>query len=454
MNISLSELARIVDGRLEGADGATAITAPPFFDTRAVKPGGVFLALQGEHRDGHDFAQEAIDQGAVAVLASKSVSVPCIVVENVIEALGLWAAHHRRSLPELKTIGITGSQGKTTAKDLLAQLLEGSGETISPIGSYNNDLGAPLTLLSCTPSTRYCVVEMGARHEGDIARLAAMADLTIGVVLVVGTAHLGEFGSREAIARTKSEIVRDLSPTSVAVLGTFDELTPQMTSPAPIVRFGPEGEIRAEQVQTVGGCARFELVTPEGSAQVALQVPGEHNVANALAAAACARALGINLEEIASRLSLARSRSKWRMDMQTRADGLLVINDAYNANPESMRAALRTLAEVARERGGRSWAVLGEMRELGASSAQEHDSIGRLAVRLDISRLIVVGAGAKAIHMGAAHEGSWGEESIFVETKEQALALLADAQPDDVVLIKASRSIGLETIATDLAAMA
>lgn len=450
--ITLGGLAEVVGGTLQHADPATPVLAPAFFDTRTPRPGGVFLALRGEKVDGHAFAAEAIRAGAVAVLATRDVStadqkVPTILVDDVVAALGAWAAHHRRRLPDLSTIGITGSQGKTTTKDLLAQILESVAPTISPIGSYNNDIGAPLTLLECDEQTRYCVVEMGARHEGDIGRLAAMADLTVGVVLVVGTAHLGEFGSREAIARTKGEIVRDLGPDRIAVLGTYDEFTPQLPTQAQVVRFGPEGQVRAEQIVTSGGLARFLLTTPTGQAPVSLQLPGEHQVANALAAAACALAMGIPVVQIAEALSRADHRSRWRMEFRTRGDGVLVINDAYNANPESMKAALRTLADVARERGGASWAVLGEMRELGALSTQEHDAVGRLAVRLDISRLIVVGPGARAIHMGAAHEGSWGEESVYVESIDEAIAALAGLKSSDVVLIKASRSIGLERVA-------
>jgi UDP-N-acetylmuramoyl-tripeptide--D-alanyl-D-alanine ligase len=450
--ITLDQLAGIVGGQIEHADGSVVVSAPPVYDSREATAGSVFLALKGDAHDGHDHVESALEAGAVAALVTRSVGKASIVVDDVLNALSLWAAHHRASLPSLKTIGITGSQGKTTTKDLLAQILERVGETVSPIGSYNNDLGAPLTLLRCTEQTTYCIIEMGARHEGDIARLARIADLDVGVVLVVGSAHLGEFGSREAIARTKGEIVRDLRPDAVAVLGTYDEYTAEMaTSADRVLRFGPTGEIRAEEIELHLARARFTLRTPEQSVWVSLQMPGEHQVANALAAATAALALGVGLNDIAEALSSATARSGMRMEMLTRGDGLVVINDAYNANPESVRAALRTLADFARERGGRGWAVLGEMRELGASSAQEHDSIGRLAVRLDISRLIAVGPGAKAIHMGAAHEGSWGEESVYVESMDQAIALLRDqVEPQDVVLVKASRSIGLEGVALAL----
>ena len=447
--MKLSQLADIVGGTLHGQDAE--ISGQVQYDSRAVQPGDFFLALIGEKADGHDFVADAMDRGAVGALTTRPVGARCVVVKDVVEALQMWARHHREQLSDLVVVGITGSQGKTTTKDLTAQLLERLGATVSSVGSYNNDLGAPLTLLRCTPSTKYCVLEMGARHLGDIRRLAQMAHLNIGVVLLVGTAHLSEFGSREGIAQTKGEIVEDLAKTGTAILGTYDEYTPRMQSrtKANVLLFGDEGSVRALNVSTIAGRSQFTLDIDGHSSPVSLQIPGEHHVANALAAASVAYTCGMGVADIAAGLSAATARSKWRMEFVERGDGLLIINDAYNASPESMKAALRTLVEVARERGGRSWAVLGEMRELGESATSEHDAIGRLAVRLDVSRLIAVGSGARAIHLGAAHEGSWGEESIFVESIDQALAALTVAPPD-VVLVKASRAIGLELLVTRL----
>lgn len=447
--MKLSQLADIVGGTLHGQDAE--ISGQVQYDSRAVQPGDFFLALIGEKADGHDFVADAMDRGAVGALTTRPVGSRCVVVKDVVEALQMWARHHREQLSDLVVVGITGSQGKTTTKDLTAQLLERLGATVSSVGSYNNDLGAPLTLLRCTPSTKYCVLEMGARHLGDIRRLAQMAHLNIGVVLLVGTAHLSEFGSREGIAQTKGEIVEDLAKTGTAILGTYDEYTPRMQSrtKANVLLFGDEGSVRALNVSTIAGRSHFTLDIDGQSSPVSLQIPGEHHVANALAAASVAYTCGMGVADIAAGLSAATARSKWRMEFVERGDGLLIINDAYNASPESMKAALRTLVEVARERGGRSWAVLGEMRELGESATTEHDAIGRLAVRLDVSRLLAVGSGARAIHLGAAHEGSWGEESIFVESIDQALAALTVA-PRDVVLVKASRAIGLELLVTRL----
>lgn len=443
--MKLSALASIMNGMHYGDD--VEVVGSVEFDSRKICGGEVFLALQGERLDGHNFVDDALSRGAVATISSRPVLGPHILVDDVLLALQKWAQAHRNALPELITIGITGSQGKTTTKDFVSQILEKIGPTVSPVGSYNNDLGAPLTLLRCDPDTRFCVLEMGARHRGDILRLARMARLNVGCVLLVGTAHIGEFGSREAIAATKSEIIEELAADCVAVLGTYDEYTPSMASKtqARVLLFGEHGDITASQVTMEHGYASFILRINADEREVRLRLPGEHQVANASAAAAILTACGLGIDQIAEGLSAARSRSKWRMELIERGDGLLIINDAYNASPESVKAALRTLAELSRERGGRSWAVLGEMKELGESATAEHDAIGRLAVRLDIARLIAVGEGAKAIHMGAAHEGSWGEESMYVESIDEAFAALAPT-PRDVVLIKASRSIGLEVL--------
>lgn len=447
--MKLSELARIVGGDFVGTD--VEITGAPQFDSRKVASGDLFLALVGDHMDGHAFVGDALARGAVGSMVTQNVEGPHVLVDDVLVALQRWAEHHRLSLPKLFTIGITGSQGKTTAKDFTAQILERVAPTVSPEGSYNNDLGAPLTLLRCTEETRFCVLEMGARHQGDIGRLARMAHLNLGSVLLVGTAHLGEFGSRQGIADTKAEILEDLSESGIAVLGTYDEFTPLMVTKtrAKVVKFGPDGDVTARNIKTQNGRSAFTLMVDGEAAEVTLQMLGEHHVANALAAAAIAHACGVRTPLIAEALSSAEPRSKWRMELVERSDGALVINDAYNASPESVRAALRTLVELARERGGRSWAVLGEMRELGESAIEEHDAIGRLAVRLDVSRLIAVGEGARAIHLGAAHEGSWGEESIFVNDVDDALTHLV-LDPRDVLLVKASRAVGLERIVEEV----
>ena len=455
--MSLSEIADAVGGRVHApaadeAVHAAQVTGPPFLDSRAPEPGGLFVAVPGEHVDGHDFAAAAVDAGAAAVLASRPVDAPAVLVEDSVAALGRLVPHVLLRLPRLTVVGITGSQGKTGTKDLLAQLLEASGPTIAPVGSFNNEIGLPLTALRADEGTDSLVLEMGARGIGHIRHLADMVHPTIAVVLNVGVAHLGEFGTRTDIAQAKGELVEALPDDGVAVLNADDPLVMGMAARtrARVVTFGTSADahVRVSDVALdEQGRPRFTLTTPDGSADVALPLAGEHQAMNAAAAAAVAHLRGTGVERIAGLLDRVVPRSRWRMEISDRDDGVTVINDAYNANPDSMRAALKTLAAIG---GGhrRTVAVLGEMLELGDSSRDEHDAIGRLVVRLDVSRLVVVGEGAKPIHLAACLEGSWGEESVFVPDIDAALQFLArDLASGDVVLVKASRAAGLERVA-------
>ena len=485
--LSLAEIAAVVGGRLHRTDGSPLVTATVEFDTRELAPGGLFLALPGERVDGHDFAARAIEAGAVGVLAAREVDAPSVIVPPLAEgqahersvaltgdadgagaavlaALGKLARHVVTTLAAdgLTVVGVTGSSGKTSTKDLIAQLLEPLGPTVAPPGSFNNELGHPWTALRADAGTRHLVLELSARGPGHIAELAAIAPPRIGVVLNVGSAHVGEFGSREGIAKTKGELVEALPEDGVAVLNLDDALVAAMASRtrARVVGVGenPAAQVRAVDV-TLDEQARpsFRLVTPAGEAPVTLPLHGEHHVGNALSAAAVALELGSAVEEVAERLSAVQRRSERRMDVTTRADGVTVLNDSYNANPESVRAALKTLASMTTQSTGRrSWAVLGVMGELGDDSVAAHDGIGRLAVRLNIGRLVVVGgegSEAEPMHLGAAHEGSWGEESILVPDAEAAIALLNDQlQPEDVVLVKASKVARLWRVADALLA--
>jgi UDP-N-acetylmuramoyl-tripeptide--D-alanyl-D-alanine ligase len=418
-------------------------------------PGALFLAPPGEHVSGHDSAARADGAPAAAVLATRPVGVPAVVVPDVLGALGLLAHHVVGRLPGLRVVGLTGSQGKTSTKDLLAQVLAAAGTTVATLGNFNNEIGMPLTALRAGPDTEFLVLEMGARHVGNIRELCEVVRPHVGLVLNVGTAHVGEFGSREAIAQTKGELVESLAEDGTAVLNADDRLVAGMAprTRAAVTTYGesPDADVRVDGlVLDDTGCAEFDLVTGAGTAHVRLRLLGEHQAGNAAAAAAVALSLGLDLDRIAAALSAATNASRWRMEQHERADGVLVVNDAYNANPESMRAALKALAAIARGRGPgtRSVAVLGEMRELGESSREEHDAIGRLAVRLDISQLVVVGEPARAIHLGASLEGSWGDESVFVPGNDEAIAWLrTNLQPGDVVLVKASRAAALEQVA-------
>jgi UDP-N-acetylmuramoyl-tripeptide--D-alanyl-D-alanine ligase len=331
---------------------------------------------------------------------------------------------------------------------LLRAIVNDDGAVIAPSGSFNNDLGLPVVLSSCSSATRFCVAEMGARHRGDIARLAQMANPRIGVVLKVGTAHLGEFGSREAIAETKSELVSGIAKDGVAILGTYDEFTPRMASlrsDLTIITFGEQGSetVRATDVEARGGFAHFELVTPSGRDVVELRIAGMHNVANALAVAAVGYILGYEVNEIATALSTFEPRSSWRMELKETA-GVTIINDAYNANPESMRAALETTCLLAQESGGRTFAFLGTMNELGDQSDAMHREIGHVANELGIDYLIAVN---EARYLDSAERKS---DRVLAESLEAAKSHFEAIEPGDCVLFKASRSVGLERLAADL----
>jgi UDP-N-acetylmuramoyl-tripeptide--D-alanyl-D-alanine ligase len=447
---TLAEVAAVVGGTLADATGGEAVTGAAI-DSRRVVAGDLFVTLPGEHSDGHDHAAAAVAAGATGVLAARAVGVPAVVVADPAAALATLACHEAARLPA-KVVGITGSTGKTSTKDLVAQVLERAGRTVAPVGSFNNELGLPLTVLRADADTEYLVLEMSARGTGHIAWLCAVAPPDVGVVLNVGVAHLGEFGSREAIAAAKSELVAALRPDGLAVLNAADPLVMTMETRARVVTFN--GDYRAENVTLdVLGRSTFTLVTPDGETPVRMGLVGEQHVGNALAAAAVGAWAGLAVGEVAAALSAAVPRSRWRMEVRETADGVTVINDAYNANPDSMRAALKALVAAGRGAGGaaRTFAVLGEMAELGDAAWDAHDEIGRLCVRLDVSRLIVVGANAKGIHAGATLEGSWGEEAAFVDDTDAALRLLrAEVRPGDVVLVKASRAAALERVALAL----
>ncbi|MEU8969629.1 UDP-N-acetylmuramoyl-tripeptide--D-alanyl-D-alanine ligase [Streptomyces monashensis] len=453
--LSLAEIAAVVGGQTHDIpDPSVQVTGPVVRDSREVVPGSLFAAFVGERVDGHDFAPQVIEAGAVAVLASRPVGLPAIVVEDVQAALGALARHVVRRLGAT-LVALTGSAGKTSTKDLIAQVLRHKAPTVFTPGSLNNEIGLPLTALSATEETQFLVLEMGARGIGHIRYLTGLTPPKIGLVLNVGTAHIGEFGGREQIAEAKGEIVEGLPQDGAAILNADDPLVRAMAprTKAKVVLFGEsaEADVRAENVRlTDSGQPSFRLHTPSGASDVTMRLYGEHHVSNALAAAAVAHELGMSAEEIALALSEAGTLSRWRMEVTERPDGVTIVNDAYNANPESMRAALRALAAMGK--GRRTWAVLGKMAELGDEALAEHDAVGRLAVRLNVSKLVAVGGiEASWLQLGAYNEGSWGEESVHVSDAQAAIDLLrSELRPGDVVLVKASRSVGLESVAQAL----
>jgi UDP-N-acetylmuramoyl-tripeptide--D-alanyl-D-alanine ligase len=444
IELKASEIATIVDGKLKGAD--VKVSAAPVFNSSLATPGCIFLALKGENADGHNFISDAFSRGAVLAIVASECAETCIVVEDVIAALNKLAAHVRGLLRDLKVIALTGSQGKTTTKDLLLHILETVGETVAPVGNFNNELGTPITLLQCDNRTKFCILEMGARHLGDIALLCEMAKPDIGMVLRVGSAHIGEFGSADAVAKAKSEMISALAPGAIAILGQYDAYTPKMNAlhQGRVIFFGEtsDADIRATDIEIREGRPHFDLVTPAGRAAVGLRIVGSHQVSNALAAAAAATAVGASLDQIAGALSTAEVQSKWRMEIQE-VKGIVLINDSYNSSPESAAAALRTLVLFAQERGGQSWAFLGKMHELGASSQASHADIGTLASELGIDHLVCIASPEYASRLSAT---SATTVHIY-ETKEAAMQLTVEMSAGDVVLVKASRAEKFEDLA-------
>ena len=462
--LTVSEIAAAVGGTMHDIpDPQERITGPVVVDSRVVEPGGLFVAVAGEHLDGHEFARPAVRAGATAVLATRPVGVPAIVVDDVVAALGALA---RTVTGRLGTtvIALTGSAGKTSTKDMIAQVLARLGPTVYPPGSFNNEIGLPLTALRADATTRHLVLEMGARAKGHIRYLAGLTPPRIGVVLNVGSAHIGEFGGREAIAAAKGELVEALPATGLAVLNADDPLVSVMgkLTQARVVRFGEaaDADVRADDiVLDAAGRPAFTLRMPGGSARVALPLYGAHHVPNALAASCVAGECGMAVADIAAALATAGPLSSWRMEVTNRADGVTIVNDAYNANPDSMQAALRALraiADGAAPPGGRrrTWAVLGEMRELGDHSLAEHSAVGRLAVSLGVNHLVAVGGKAAAwLEAAARNSGSLVTEPVLVSGAAAAIELLRDRlRPGDVVLVKASRAAGLERVALSLLA--
>jgi UDP-N-acetylmuramoyl-tripeptide--D-alanyl-D-alanine ligase len=463
--LSLARIAQVTGGQLRG-DPHAVVSGEVVIDSRRAGPGGLFAAVAGERSDGHDFAAAAVAAGATAVLATRPVPVSSVLVADVPAALAALARFAVDALPAVRIAGITGSSGKTSTKDLAAQLVERLGPTIAPAGSFNNEFGHPLTVLRADASTRYLVLELSARGIGHIAHLCRIAPPRYGVVLNVGHAHAGEFGGLDQVARAKGELAEALPADGTAILNAGDPRVLAMATrtQARVVTFGeqdPGALVRAADLRLDDlGRPSFTLLTPEGSAPVTLRLHGAHNVPNALAAAALARELGLSLEAIADGLCAAVARSRWRMEVHQRADGVTVINDAYNANPESARAAIDALAHLAQCRsgqGGRGFAVLGHMAELGESSRASHEDVGEYAARVfgssgsGLAGLIAVGEEAAPLLAGARRVPSWPGEALAVPDGAAALDVLANRlKPGDVVLVKASRAAHLEGVAAEL----
>nr|WP_237466692.1 UDP-N-acetylmuramoyl-tripeptide--D-alanyl-D-alanine ligase [Leucobacter chromiireducens] len=438
-----------------GASGATPedrIAGESQTDSREVQPGQIFFARRGEETDGHRFVPQAVAAGAALIVGERETddSVPQILVADTTDALGALATEvvrRVRAAGQLRIVGITGSNGKTTTKNLVAAMADRVGPSVASAKSFNNEVGGPLTMLRVEHDTRTLVAEMGASAEGEIARLTAMAPPHIGVVLTVGLAHAGEFGGIETTFRTKSEMVRDLPADAVAVLNRDDAYVSRMgeLTNARVRWFGrhPEADVRASDIDSDASGTRFTLHIDGASLPVTFRVLGEHHVTNALAAAAVGSELGLAPADIVAALEGATRAARWRMEVMGGRDGITIINDAYNASPDSMSAGLRTLAQIGKPEG-RTVAVLGAMSELGEYAIEEHLRIGLQAVRLRISELVVVGAEARNLHISAINEGSWDGESVFFAEQDEAFAYLERTlRPNDTVLVKSSNAAGL-----------
>lgn len=451
--MTLGEVAAATGGTLRDADPRTRVSGTVEYDSRRVGPGGLFVAFVGERVDGHDFAGDALAAGAVAVLATRQVAgVPTVLVDDPYPALAALARSVVDRLPELTVVALTGSSGKTTTKDMIADLAGRIGPTVAPAGSFNNELGHPYTVLQSGPDTRFLVLENGARGPGHIAHLCAVAPPQIGVVLNVGVAHIGEFGSVAEIAAAKGELVEALPAGGVAVLNLDDPQVAAMAGRTAATVAGyaldgagtPEATVRATEVRLdARGRARYTLVTPDGTVPVRLAVAGEHQVSNTLAAAAVALELGMTLPDVARSLGELQPRAPRRMEVVERPDGVTLIDDSYNANPGSVAVALRALAAMGAppgERPRRTVAVLGYLAELGPHERAGHEEVGRLAAGAGVDLLVVVGEAAAAIRHGAVGQQQWGGEAVLVTGQDEASEALAQRLcAGDVVLVKGSR---------------
>jgi len=460
-----SELARLAAARLVG-DPDVVVGPDVVIDSRRVTPGCLFVALPGERVDGLDFAAAAVEAGAAAVLGARGIELgaPQLVADDAGAALTTLATGlvARAIGAGLTSIGVTGSSGKTSTKDLLAQVLAAAGPTVAPAGSANNEIGVPLTACRVDASTRFLVSELGARGQGHVAWLCGIVRPSVGAVLNVGHAHLGEFGSVEAIAQAKGELVEALPASGWAVLNADDHRVAAMAArtAARIASFSTAGEpstgelrVWADAVTTDGlQRATFRLHAAgacAGEAMVRLRVSGAHQVANALAAAAVGLGQGMTVEAVAAALDEATPRSRWRMELARRTDGLLVVNDAYNANPDSMAAALRAVAGMRRD-GGRLVAVLGDMLELGPDAAAEHRAVGETAAALGFDQLVVLGDFADDLAAGA--RGGVASVQRAADREEAVRMVATTLTGADVVLVKASRGLALENVAEQLGA--
>ncbi|MEU6851373.1 UDP-N-acetylmuramoyl-tripeptide--D-alanyl-D-alanine ligase [Actinacidiphila alni] len=449
---SLDRLAAVTGGVLDGVtDPGAMITGPLSFDSRDVASGGLFCCLPGRSSDGHDHAAQAVAVGATAALATRPVGVPALIVPDVLTAMAQIATAISAEYTGT-VIAITGSAGKTTTKDILTAILTLDGPTVATQKSFNNEIGFPVTVSRVEPDTTYLVLEMGARGKGHIAALCTIAHPTISTVLGIGSAHIGEFGSTQAIADAKAEIVQALTPDGTAVLNADDPLVAAMAdrTRARVITFGTgeSADVRASHIAVDHGRPRFTLHYRGQSGTVQLRVHGRHNVTNALAAATCALAAGVRFDAVLKGLAVAEITSGNRMQIHDRSDGVTIIDDTFNASPEAVLAALDALDDIA-GRQRRQIAVLGEMAELGNTADHWHATVADKLAASRIQHAILVGGPL----MTAVHDTVTAHGMTAQHTEphpDLANQINQHLQPGDVVLIKGANILGLGATADQL----
>ena len=457
LSLTLAEIASALSGQIIRGDSSRVVSGAVETDSRQIVSGGIFFAKLGEKEDGHNYVADALDQGATLAIVSRpveNVEIDQVLVSDTIEALSELAAFvldRVRSKGSLRVVGITGSNGKTSTKNMLEKILSSHGETIAPIASFNNEVGLPLTVLRITESTQFLILEMGAAGVGSIERLARWTKPDVGVQLKVGMAHAGEFGGIEVTEKIKAEMMPHIQ--SAAILNYDDPRVRNFRFAGKRIGFGfaddADFRLLSTSLSLNGTIIRFEHLGQQY--ELTLKILGEHQAMNMLASIAVAKEFGVPVEKAIEAVTQMELAERWRMQLIKSSSGYWVINDAYNASPDSMRAALQTLATLGKS-GHRTIAILGQMAELGEFSNEEHDSMGRLVVRLNIDKLFVVGQEAKLIHMAATQEGSWDGESEFIESISNAYEIIHDRlRPGDIVLVKASNIAGLRFLGDDLA---
>lgn len=457
LSLTLAEIASALSGQIIRGDSSRVVSGAVETDSRQIVSGGIFFAKLGEKEDGHNYVADALDQGATLAIVSRpveNVEIDQVLVSDTIEALSELAAFvldRVRSKGSLRVVGITGSNGKTSTKNMLEKILSSHGETIAPIASFNNEVGLPLTVLRITESTQFLILEMGAAGVGSIERLARWTKPDVGVQLKVGMAHAGEFGGIEVTEKIKAEMMPHIQ--SAAILNYDDPRVRNFQFAGKRIGFGfaddADFRLLSTSLSLNGTIIRFEHL--DQKYELTLKILGEHQAMNMLASIAVANEFGVPIQRAIESVTKMELAERWRMQLIESPAGYWVINDAYNASPDSMRAALQTLATLGKS-GHRTIAILGQMAELGEFSNEEHDSIGRLVVRLNIDKLFVVGHEAKLLHMAAAQEGSWDGESEFIESISNAYEIIHDRlRPGDIVLVKASNIAGLRFLGDDLA---